>query len=303
MKDYLYIFVHIPKTGGTSIRKHIRKNIAEDERLFLSFPELRFEPYTLSYKKLSVKVEEKIKSLSEKQKKNIKIIFGEEVPYGVHKYFKRKARYFTVVRDPNKRTLSLYNFYRTRYEKDHKKGVYRSHYPYQLLINGKVPEFFDWVKEKYGVKRNSTETMVQLLQTLGFLDSSNVDSNTIKKSLDKFYFIGTTGQSFDDFSYIYGLLGFNKYFLRQNISKKYITYTKSKTGKILRKKNNLDYELFTEAKSKNNNFKEKNKEYYDIVSRVQKKRKLLTYFTQILFDPIKTIIFIFRKLKRKLNID
>jgi hypothetical protein len=41
--NYLYIFVHVPKTGGSTLRKHIEKNVPVDERLLIAHPELRFE--------------------------------------------------------------------------------------------------------------------------------------------------------------------------------------------------------------------------------------------------------------------
>jgi hypothetical protein len=88
------IYTHIPKTGGTSILEIFRKNIP---------------PETFIY------TEEDIVSLVVRRITGgkIKVIFGH-IEYGVHEIirFYNGVTYCTFVRDPVKRVVSEYYFYR-----------------------------------------------------------------------------------------------------------------------------------------------------------------------------------------------
>jgi len=106
----------------------------------------------------------------------------------------------------------------------------------------------------------------------------------VSEILDKFYFVAITENLKEDLMYIYGLLGINKFFIVQNISKKYTKNVNSKVIRGLKKKYALDYELYKQAKKRNKEFLSKNPEYRENVEKIKNKRKCLIYFTQIIFD-------------------
>ncbi|MFW5847268.1 MAG: sulfotransferase family 2 domain-containing protein, partial [Nanoarchaeota archaeon] len=87
-KKPIYIFLHLPKNGGTSFVANLRKKIGEEK--------------ICSSRSAS--------KLSEKQKQKIFIITGHETYYGVHKHFpNREPRYILFIRNPAERRVSQYN--------------------------------------------------------------------------------------------------------------------------------------------------------------------------------------------------
>jgi len=88
-KKPIYIFLHIPKTGGASLNQNLMRK--------------------LSKKEIGGDVNE-ISSLSPKQKQTKKYIHGHGLYYGIHKFFPdREPRYIVFLRDPAKRRVSQYN--------------------------------------------------------------------------------------------------------------------------------------------------------------------------------------------------
>lgn len=299
MQDYLYIFPHIPKTGGSSFRKHLEKNIPKNERVLFEFKDLRYGKRVKKRKKLVRKrAEKEISKLSDRKKAQIKFVYGHGACYGVHKHFDKPARYITFLREPNKRALSLYNFIVSNYKRDSLKGITRDNYEKQLLVDGKIPSFQKWVEVKYGVKGMGVDTATQLFEDLGYLSKGD----SVKSFLDIFYFIGITKGLTTDLEFLYQELGFNKFFVRQNITKK----TKKaignkKTRQVLEEKNKKDYKLYKKALEKNSAFR-KDKNYFKKAERTRIKKFFLLPLTQIVFDPKGTLIDLSAFLRRKSKI-
>lgn len=94
----LAIFVHIPKTGGSTLSSILRDHYAVADRF--DHDSYEYEPVTLP-------------EISGHIRDRVKIVMGH-YPYGVHSFFpERTPRYFTMLRDPIERTLSHYSFVRT----------------------------------------------------------------------------------------------------------------------------------------------------------------------------------------------
>lgn len=99
MQSPKILFMHIPKTAGTSIRNMIEKNFSKDERLYI-YEESRWKtPYD-------------IKKMDHDTKKNIKIVYGHFL-FGIHKYFDEPTKYMTIIREPVDRILSAYYHFKT----------------------------------------------------------------------------------------------------------------------------------------------------------------------------------------------
>ena len=100
-EEPVVIFVHIPKTAGTTLRHIIQHQFN---------PRNIFEFYNLEKKqnRISTGVE-KLKSFSDSQKNAINFVSGH-AGFGLHKFLHRPYTYITVLRDPVARILSYYYF-------------------------------------------------------------------------------------------------------------------------------------------------------------------------------------------------
>lgn len=263
-ENYLYIFLHIPKTAGSTFVYHLKKNFKEDELLHLHFENKNFD-----FKKLN--------------KSKIKVIYGHGVKYGVHKHFKREARYICFLRDPVSRAVSIYNHKRRLFNDfsklDSKK---KQNLEKTLLINKKVQSFEKWVEKKLDTRAKNTHMSVhRLLINLGYLDKP-VSKKNISNFIKKFYFVGLTENYDSDSLYIYNLLNINKYFLNKNVAK---TNCAPKLNKklvnLILLKSKSDLKIYEQVLS---NTKHKQ------VSRLAKlKRNVLLPFTQVVFAPKDTL--------------
>lgn len=240
MSEYLYIFPHIQKTAGSTIRYHIRKNLKEDEWLLFNRKSLKIgeDSASIDFKDILKAAKKYIGSIGKERKQKVKVIFGPWVPYGVHKFFpNRKAMYFTFVREPLSRTVSLYNHRRQIVEEEKQDKMILLNAKKYLLVDGKIPDFMAWLKNNYNLKDTST-SMYKYLKSMGYIKKSKNLENSIKYALDKFYFIGILECFSEDSLYIFRKMDFKGYFLNQNVSKKYFKLgnNKEKLRDIVRKK-------------------------------------------------------------------
>ncbi|KAF0817853.1 MULTISPECIES: sulfotransferase family 2 domain-containing protein [unclassified Cytobacillus] len=94
-ENRLLIFVHILKTGGTTLEKILQ---GQYNNIFLT--NRTGKMYT----------QESIKQLfSENMKKNLNCVSGH-FPFGIHQLFPRPFTYMTILREPIDRVISLYFF-------------------------------------------------------------------------------------------------------------------------------------------------------------------------------------------------
>ena len=292
-QEYLYVYFHTPKAAGTTFTWHLKKNFGKDELLWVGHEKLRYKVNRKNRTDLYSLNKKIVESIPKAEREKIKVIYGHAVHKNVYKHFNKKVRYITFVRDPVLRTISYYNHFKTTYLREDKKGREKEIYRYHLLLGGKVPKFEDWVRRKYGRYNAAVETMGKLFAVFGYLDGFS--KNALREMMNRFYFVGLTKHYDDDSLYLYHLLGINKFFLRQNISRKFIRKEDidKNTLKIIESKNRIDRIIFDEAKEKRLRFQTENSDYEDIVSKMKIRRNLLLPETQIIFG--------YRNLAKKLN--
>ncbi|GGW82344.1 sulfotransferase family 2 domain-containing protein [Alteromonas halophila] len=100
------VFMHIPKTAGSTLHQLFQANYKADEIYKLG---VTGAPETGSFgerHKISVK---KFYALNKAEQIKIKAVVGH-MPYGLHEVFDNDAQYITVIRHPLGRILSHYNF-------------------------------------------------------------------------------------------------------------------------------------------------------------------------------------------------
>ena len=95
MSDPVLVFTHIPKAAGTTLVDIIRSEFGE--RQILNRHKLNEAEWTAQLRKIEP---------------GIRVIVGH-ARYGVHREVARPCRYFTVLRDPVERAISLYSYIRS----------------------------------------------------------------------------------------------------------------------------------------------------------------------------------------------
>jgi len=297
---YIYLLLHIPKTAGYTLKYHIIKNLRNNEYLELTYDNLGLDsnkPH-LEYREYKEAAVNFLSSLSQDYKKNLKIVYGHLLPYGIHELFDKEPRYFTFIRNPVDRTVSLYNFLLNKFQEDKIITGKRCYYKLTLLVNGKIPTFETWLRYKYdSADLKGFLTASGYLKLRGYIEGNISNPKSISDGLKKFYFVGITENYREESLYIYEQLGFKKYFIDQNISNKMFRLGDKEVliNKIIRK-NKIDNTLYKCAVLENRKFKRKNKEYINIVNRKKIERGVILPFTQLIYAPRQSIIRLSQKL-------
>jgi len=214
MEKKLIIFMHIPKTGGTTLNDIFKKSYAENE-IYDHVPlEAMWNHFS---------------QLKEEDKKEIKAISGHHF-YGIHDLFSKPYTYFTMMRNPIERVISLYYFLKTY------PGYYEEN-----MRNMSFEEYIDWDPQA----RNG-----QIHQICG--QNSHLSLEKAKENLKVFEVVGIT-EMFNE-----SLLLLKNKFNWANIEYKKENVTKSrprisevspKIIKKIEKNNELDIELYEFIKS------------------------------------------------------
>ncbi len=163
------IFLHIPKTGGTTLRDIFHRQYKKDESILT---------------KRLIESENIIKGLKDEEKNRILMIQGH-MKFGLHGYFNNQFKYFTMMREPVKRVLSQYTYLLSLKNNPHNQSTDSG----EMTIR----EYYD-----SGVSPQLTNGQTQLIS--GILidnDSSEISSNRIlekaKQTLEKhFLLVGLT---------------------------------------------------------------------------------------------------------------
>lgn len=138
MNDPLAIFLHIPKSAGSSLSQVVRAN---------------YQPEELQDHESLADAAQPLAELSENQKAKLKAVMGHYY-YGIHEGFPgRDVAHVTMLRDPVERVLSSYYFLRT--------------YPgYEPVAEMTIQQFVD----AYPEGRN-----LQTLMLSGLVDKDDLD--------------------------------------------------------------------------------------------------------------------------------
>ncbi|MAG02179.1 hypothetical protein CMI42_02485 [Candidatus Pacearchaeota archaeon] len=260
-KDPLYVFIHVSKCAGTSILNNILANFNEDEVIQL---------YSNVYPFLNKirDIENHFKLMDRSKKEKVKVIYGHVVYYGIHDFFPdRDVRYILFLRDPISRTISQYNYDRTRYylldEASRKK----------IFPKGENDFSFDcWYDNRNNPKRywNSKSFKNYIFKFLSMqcidrniFENSVEDSiNEVLKIMGKMYFVGIA-ENKEDIFYIYKLMGLRKFVGNKNISKNFLDEKQVIKAKDLTKDVvSYDYRIYDYAKVLSDRFKKKDPSFF-----------------------------------------
>jgi hypothetical protein len=212
LEDNLTVFLHIPKTGGTTLNSIFRKQYNIDE----IYDHGSLEGNIINVNQLNVE-----------QKRKIKAISGHNV-YGIHElYFSKPFSYFTMLRDPVDRVISLYYFLRNYKGYERLKGM---------------------SLEEYVIKENEAHNGQTVLLS-GLPVNPNIEK--AKENLKTFSVVGIT-EMFNESLFLLKkeYEWDNIDYLKQNITRKRPSKEKVSPTLInlIKKYNALDLELYEFAK-------------------------------------------------------
>lgn len=261
-RPILYIFLHMPKCAGSTFTYHVRQNLHPHEYLDFYASDFCFDTHRLGIYYLQ-KAQQRMQKLTKEQKSRVKIIFGHGIPYGIHKLFPQECRYITFVRNPMKRTISSYNFQKTRLL----GNLSKKQYSYYMSFVGKqkIFSFNEWLTAYYDnlPQLPVGVTMTRFLQELGFLEKATQPN--FEKLFSKFYFIGLTETYKEDTAYLYSLFGFRKFYANQNVSTSKLNPEEiAQSQHLLNKKNINDIKLYQKAVEHNQQLKKTLPWFYPI---------------------------------------
>ena len=255
MKD-LFIHLHIPKTGGTTLRDIIQRQYRSEKILMI--PKLE-------------ESENILKEVSTSQINQLKLIQGH-LKYGIHNYFHRRAKYFAIIRDPINRVLSTYYYV-----------LSQNNNPQNLSTANKQMTIYDFVQS--GVNPFLINGQTQLISgKTSNIDNSIIESEELfslaKENIENdFLFLGITEMFDETILILKNMLGWHMpYYSIANRTKKKPNYDAVNPTIIsfIKEHNQLDIKLYNITKtSLLNRIAEENDIFQNRINKFKKINRLL----------------------------
>ena len=255
MKD-LFIHLHIPKTGGTTLRDIIQRQYRSEKILMI--PKLE-------------ESENILKEVSTSQINQLKLIQGH-LKYGIHNHFHRRAKYFALIRDPINRVLSTYYYV-----------LSQKNNPQNLSTSNNQMTIYDFVQS--GVNPFLINGQTQLISgKTGEIDNPIIESEELfslaKENIENdFLFLGITEMFDETILILKNMLGWHMpYYSIANRTKKKPNYDAVNPTIIsfIKEHNQLDIKLYNITKtSLLNRIAEENDIFQNRINKFKKINRLL----------------------------
>lgn len=232
--DEILVFVHVPKAAGSTLRAILDQQYSEQAvyRCDMHLYPSAFDDF---------------RNMPAEQAANIRCLIGH-LPYGVHEYLPRSARYVTLLRNPIDRFLSKYKYLcNNDWVAD------------QILVEKKQIETLEAFIELQ-IQRNAMNFQTRQISGLGgpqnafppFAEPVTPKTlETAKKNLrDKFEVVGLQDQFNASLLLMKHIFGWGSvYYHKQNVTSRPVPRTKisPRTRDLIEQHNQLDMQLFEYA--------------------------------------------------------
>jgi hypothetical protein len=229
-RERAVIFLHIPKTAGTTISDII-------ERSYL--PKNLYSRYEISPDRYVIEFEQ----IPEAKRKEFKIIQGH-LYFGIHKLLPQPSTYFTILRDPVERVISDYYYIRR-----HKKHPF-----HQTLISEQMSLEDLIIRGEYHPDNCQTRYLSGVGKSISHGQCTQEALELAKKNLSEYFSVVGILEEFDK-----TLLILQKRFGWKNIFYTIQNQTKQRllkdriseeTLSLIHKYNQMDLQLYDYAKER-----------------------------------------------------
>ena len=218
------IFLHVPKTAGTTMTSVLRLRAKYPLSRRISFETLGRDPSDIG-------------EIPYERRARASLVFGH-LHYGVHEWLPQPSRYVTILRDPVRRVISLYNYVR----RDVHHPVYRQVVGARMSLGEFVASGLDRTQTENGQTR-------QLAPVVG-RDPTADDLTLAVNNLRGFAIVGLTERFNESLILMKRAFGWRAPYYRSEMVTPGRTLSHTVAPEfldIIRDKNALDLELYSEA--------------------------------------------------------
>jgi hypothetical protein len=214
------VFLHVPKTGGQTVRSALIWNFPESERIHLDT--------------LDKRLDEAMNNIPLERRSHARLVWGH-IPYGVHLYMPQRCEYFTILREPIARVVSVYKYILRA----------RDHVLHDRVATEGIPleEYLESGMDE-GQTENSQTRQLSGRQ-FGVLDRAALVE--AKHNLEASLVVGLTERFEETFVLLRRTLGLRMpFYITRNVSPPY--EVSDRAVELARERNELDFELYRFAR-------------------------------------------------------
>jgi Galactose-3-O-sulfotransferase len=224
------VFLHIPKTGGVTLRRALMA---------------KYSPRMLFLESLTEPLERIAATVPGSDRSDALVVSGH-LHYGVHRYIPKRCDYITLLREPVSRVISMYHYIR---------GDPRHWLHAQLVGSGMGLEEFVKTCADPGVDNQQT----RLISGRGSgewqpgSDPPSVDREALeqaKRNLEGFLVVGVNERFDESFIMISRALGWRlPFYVTSNVTSQ-AKPASDRARALIRERNRLDFELYEFARTR-----------------------------------------------------
>jgi hypothetical protein len=239
--EFIYLYQHVPKCAGSSVLKALSR--LGKASLILGFKcETKAEVWERANRELKI------------APNYLRAIAGHRVYYGLHELSPASPRYFTFLRHPVKRVISLYN-YMVDIALDTNHIYYERNRQIMLKDNGQPLSFREWIAPSDDSDHNHILRFLYHAMEGELIPGTKIDVASeyhlerAREFLHQCWFIGFTETFNDDVGFICSAIGVSPPVKKFNQSKKHFTLEQDPdVAEIILEKNLLDLQLYEYAR-------------------------------------------------------